>query len=379
MTTAERWERTARPLALIAALAAALAGCALLSGCGFPGAPLPPSLNLPDPVTDLAAVRTGNRVLLTWTMPKRDTDKVLLKKAIAVRVCRRQSAAELCMTAGSLTVAPVITGAFTDTLPPELAAGPPRTLTYFVELLNKRGRSAGLSNAATVLAGEAPAAVTGLSAEVRKDGVVLRWTPGPPEPFPTVVRLRRTLLTPPAAKPQNAPAEGLLAPPPEPVEQNLLVESGEVRGRALDANIHFGETYAYRVQRLARLTVDGKTLELDGPLSAPVRVEALDVFPPAVPTGLAAVATPAENGAPPSIDLSWQPGAEVDLAGYIVYRRVGAGQWQRISPPQPVVGSGFHDAGVQAGHTYEYTVSAIGQNGHESARSAPAQETVPEQ
>jgi len=377
MTTAEKWGRAARPLAFLGALGVS----ALLSGCGLPGAPQPPSLNLPDPVTDLAAARSGNRVSLTWTMPRRDTDKVLLEQNIAVRVCRRLSAAEPCATAGNLMLAPAASWTFSETLPPDLATGSPRALTYFVELANSRGRSAGLSNGATVVAGESPAAVTDLGAEVRKEGVVLRWTPGPPEPFDTVVRLRRTLLTTPAAKPQqasqNSAAEGILAPPPEPAEQNLLVESSAVHGRALDTNIHFGETYAYRAQRVARLTIDGKTLELDGPLSAPVRIEASDVFSPAVPTALAAVATPAENGAPPSIDLSWQPDTEPDLAGYVVYRREPAGEWLRISPAQPVVGPGFHDANVQPGHTYEYAVSASGQNGHESARSAPTQETVP--
>jgi fibronectin type 3 domain-containing protein len=43
-----------------------------------------------------------------------------------------------------------------------------------------------------------------------------------------------------------------------------------------------------------------------------------------------------------------------------------------------VVGPGYHDANVEPGHTYEYAVSAIDQDGHESVRSAGAQETVPE-
>jgi hypothetical protein len=165
------------------------------------------------------------------------------------------------------------------------------------------------------------------------------------------------------------------------VEQNLLVDAGARAGRALDKDIRFGEAYEYRAQRVARATVGGDTLELAGPLSAPIRVEALDVFPPAVPTGLAAVATAAgagaETSASQSIDLSWQPGTEADLAGYAVYRREGDGAWQRISPTTPVVGPAFQDTHVQPGHAYRYAVSAIDQGGHESARSAEAEETVP--
>ena len=50
-----------------------------LAGCGMPGAPQPPSLDLPQRVGDLSAVRTGNQVALKWSMPKRDTDKVQQK------------------------------------------------------------------------------------------------------------------------------------------------------------------------------------------------------------------------------------------------------------------------------------------------------------
>ncbi len=364
-----------------AALFAGLVAGFAVTGCGTPGAPQPPSLNLPDRVTDLAANRSGSQVSLTWTMPKKNTDKLLLKGIVTARVCRKEGAGA-CVEAGTeLSFPPGADAAFTDTLPAVLAAGAPRPLSYFVELRNRNGRSAGLSNAADVLAGESPAPITHLTAEVRKQGVVLRWA-SVTEQGPSVVRLRRRLLTPPAAKPH----EGLLAPEPEPVEQNLLVDSCTPEGRAgvcraLDKEIRSGQSYEYRAQRVARVTVDGKTLELAGELSAPVRVEAADIFPPAVPTNLAAVATAVESasGTAPqyAIDVSWQPVAEADLAGYAVYRREGDGGWQRISAAEPLVPPAFRDTQVLAGHTYRYAVGAIGQNGHESTRSEESEETVP--
>jgi len=359
-----------------AALPVALAAGLAFAGCGTPGAPLPPSLKLPAPVTDLSATRTGNQVSLTWTMPKKNTDKLLLKGNVSVRVCRKEGNG-VCEAAGaSPEFAPGSDAEFTETLPPSLASGEPRPLTYYVELKNRNGRSAGPSNRAVILAGQAPGPVAGLSAQARKEGVELHWTPGGAPTQPTAhiaVRLHRKLLTPPPAKPQQGP----FAPPPEPLEQRLLVDSGAQSGWALDKDIRFGQTYEYRAQRVARVTVDGETLELAGELSAPVRVEALDVFPPAVPTGLAAVATANEAGAETAIDLSWQPVADPTLAGYAVYRREGDADWQRISPPQPLVPPAFHDAQVQPGHTYRYSVIAIGQNGHSSARSAETEETVP--
>jgi len=347
----------------------ALALTTLLAGCGTPGAPQPPSLDLPDQVADLSAVRVGNQVSLSWTMPRKNTDKLLLKADVEVRVCRREGTGTCDAAGRPLLLAPGKAGEFAEPLPTALASGAPRVLSYLVELTNRKGRSAGMSNAAIVLAGEAPSPVMGLKAEVRKDGVVLRWNP---DDETAAVRLERKLLTPPATKPQP----GLMTPPPEPLEQNLLVDSAQ-EGRAIDKNARLAQTYEYRAQRVKSIVLDGKKLELTSELSPALRVETKDVFPPAVPTGLSAVATVAENGTDTAIDLSWQPDIEADLAGYVVYRREGSDAWQRISPTQSGIAPAFHDVQVQPGHTYRYAVSAVDKGGHESPHSVEAEETVP--
>ncbi len=345
--------------------------CAFLSGCGTPGAPQPPSLNLPAPVEDLSAIRTGDHVALAWTMPSRNTDKTVLKADVAVHICRREGSGA-CIRAGTdLSVAPGKPGNYTEALPGSLTSGEARPVSYVVELLNKKGRSAGLSNAATVLAGHAPRLVEGLKAEMHKQGVVLSWTA---DGETAAVRLERKLLTPPATKTKQGP----LAPAPEAISGTLLVEEGAAQGRAMDTTVRLGERYEYRAQRVSRVDVEGKTLELAGELSAPIDVEAKDVFPLEAPTGLAAVATAGENGGAPAIDLSWQADLDSGLTGYVVYRREDDGEWQRISPATPAIAPAFHDAGVEAGHTYRYAVSAVDKNGRESARSAETQETVPQ-
>lgn len=345
---------------------------AMLAGCGTPGAPQPPSLNLPARVTDLSADRAGNQVKLTWTMPRRTTDKIPLKNDLDVTVCRGEPD-QPCQTAGHVRFAPSADATFTDTLPAALANGPPRALSYFVEVKNSHGRSAGSSDTGDTIAGQAPPPVRGLVAEVRKQGVVLHWDAADPS---ADVRLQRTLLTPPAP----AKHQGILAEPAQPNQQNLLIDAAKAHGGiAIDTHIAFGNSYEYRAQRVARVVVNGLTLELDGPLSDPIHVDALDVFPPAIPTGLVAVATAPDpaTGSAPSIDLSWEPDTETDLAGYEVYRREDQTPWRRISGDQPVVGPAFHDPAVQPGRTYRYAVSAVDRAGHESGRSAEAQETVP--
>ena len=348
------------------ALGAALMAC--LIGCGTPGAPQPPSLRLPEPVHDLTAQRAGDKVTLTWTAPRRNTDNLLLKDPIEVRVCHSVETGA-CESAGTpVQMKPATAGAWTETLPAALTAGQPRVVRYFVELRNHHGRSAGESNAAVVLAGAAPAPLQGLTLEERRDAVALHWTATDDD---SAVRLQRTRLGAPAKK-----EKGLLAPEQKPAEIRLLVKDGSRAGGALDKSVVVGEVYEYRAQRVTQVDVDGKTLELAGEWSTPLRVQMSDIFPPATPTGLAAVGSQASNGET-SIDLSWQPNSEADVAGYIVYRSEGAAGWQRISPAEPVAGPAFHDTRVVAGHTYTYAVSAIDRSGHESARSVETQETAP--
>src|SRR5271165_5016044 len=63
---------------------------AALSGCGTPGAPQLPSLQLARPVDDLTATRKGNRVELDWTMPRKNTYRTLVKHMRSTRICRHE-------------------------------------------------------------------------------------------------------------------------------------------------------------------------------------------------------------------------------------------------------------------------------------------------
>jgi len=358
-----------------------------LTGCGTPGAPQPPSLRLPELVNDLTAQRNGNTVTLHWTMPKKTTDHLLIssqiKGPVTVRICRRESNFDPCQWAGETAFAAGVEAEFHETLPASLPTGEPRQLLYFVELKNrpgKSGRSAGLSNSAAVAAGLVPPPISGLTAEVRATGVVLHWSSTAP---PTAVRLHRRLLTP--QSPANRTGSTIMSAPPEPVLRDLFVDrpragqSPAISDLALDRSARFGKSYEYTAQRIRQITVDGKSLELASGLSSPITVDVIDNFPPAVPTGLAAVLVAEEK----TIDLSWQPDTEEDLAGYIVYRAPadpgteGSSGWTRISGPQPVASPAFRDTHIEAGHSYRYAISAIDLTGHESQRSAEARESVP--
>jgi hypothetical protein len=364
------------------------ASLALLIGCGSPGAPAPPSLELPIPVQDLSAVRTGNSVRLTWIMPSRTTDRLALKHPISAEVCRSLESGP-CTAIGTVSFNPGQPAEYTDHLPPDLVRGTPRLLAYGVDLRNHAQKSAGISKYAITAAGVSPAAITGLTYQVRRDGVLLSWHPvagGPTESqTSTVFRIGRERMTVgKAANPASTKiSPGKIPPANEPPDVTLAVRvpGGADPGHALDTNAQPNQKYRYTVDRVSTLTVAGHSIEVQGQPSDPVIVPTTDVFPPAVPHGLLAVADAAAG----AVDLSWRPDSEADLAGYYVYRRdVGTSlPAQRIpaaavsSSQLPIATPAFRDLEVERGHTYAYSISAIDQSGNESARSPEVVESLP--
>jgi hypothetical protein len=354
---------------LVASLALVLA--CTLTGCGSPAAPEPPSLNLPIPVTNLSAARIGNTVHLTWTMPKRTTDRVVLRHPVRAAVCRATGNAE-CTVVATLDLAPGAAGSYADTLPSDLAQNPDRLLRYEVFLRNHAGKSAGPSNAACSAAGRSPAAVTGLTTQMRPEGVLLGWTPISDPGRSVVIRIERMQLSLPAAtETRRSP----LAPAPPPAAQTLAVhtQDGVDPGHAIDTSALSNQQYRYTLERVMTLALGGQSVEIQGSPSEPIPVLTKDAFPPAVPQGLVAVADSAAG----AIDLSWMPDSEPDLAAYHIYRRDLQGDAPARQIASVGVETSFRDTGVEAGHTYAYSVSAVDQTGNESNRSPEVNETLP--
>jgi hypothetical protein len=346
----------------------ALWACTIL-GCGAPAAPEPPSLNLPIPIMNLTALRIGNSVRLAWTMPTRTTDKVPLRHPLTAQVCRAVQDG-LCTDIGSVPLAPGAAGAYTDELPADLAQGPDRLLRYEVAVRNHAGKSAGPSNAAYSAAGPSPPALTGLTWQMRPEGVQLNWQPIPEPGTSVLFRIERLQLTAPDHAPRSP-----LSPAEPAAAQTLVVHGldGGDPGHAIDASTVFNQRYRYVLERVATPVLSGKSIEVQGPPSEAIVASTLDTFPPAVPQGLVAVADAAAG----AIDLSWSPDSDSDLAAYRIYRRdTHAGlPAQRIASLK--VETSFRDTGVQPEHTYAYSVSAIDQSGNESKRSPDIEETLP--
>src|ERR1700692_1649542 len=63
--------------------------CLLLASCAQTGPPLPPSLELPKPPTDLRASRKGNHVTLSWSDTTLTTYPQSVRYLGPTLVCRR--------------------------------------------------------------------------------------------------------------------------------------------------------------------------------------------------------------------------------------------------------------------------------------------------
>jgi hypothetical protein len=371
-----------------------------LAGCGEPGSPQPPSLNLPVPVRNLTAQRTGDTIHLSWTTTDRTTDHTKPAGTITTRICRVQGSSSKGLpntTASSLAV-PIpgtnpgvpalcervaderyplgVTSTYDDILPVTMTSGDPSLLTYYVELINHAQKSAGGSNPAYSAEGADLPALTGLTASVRAEGVVLHWDAAGALACPHCkIRIERLLVSGAAARPAKSETRGknpLGATAPSPRETLELAEPRQAE--ALDRTAAFGQTYEYRARRFENVMLDGHALEILGEQSPAITLETRDIFPPAVPQDLAAAADSRSK----AIDLSWTADTEPDLAGYIVYRKPADSveQPQRVSGDTPLPTPTFQDTKVQAGLKYAYSVTAVDQSGNESGHSVEAQETL---
>jgi hypothetical protein len=391
-----------RPVRAAILVAAALGLSGFSVGCASPGPPRPPSLKLPKPVADLTAQRVGNQVILHWTSPSKTTDDLEIKGTIAARICREIGSSSLhlrsktpCAPVLQIPVQPGASTA-TDQLQPPFNSDPPALLTYFVEIDNVSGHSAGPSNQAFTATGRAPDPIVDLRATPVRSGAMLEWRqPSQAATAAETVELLRTQLhpatTPPSdsKKPPAAAPSSLSSPAPTIVRLRVAGESPQPPAHpdgTIDRTVRTDDTYTYTAERIRTVQLGVHTLQLRSPVSAAITFTMRDLFPPAIPTGLDAILgsaiTPGDPTPHPTIDLSWEPDTDTDLAGYILYRQplTTAGEaavsFIRLNPA-PLPGPSFRDLTAVPGQPYAYRVTAIDQSGNESSPSRSIQETIP--
>jgi hypothetical protein len=307
--------------------AAALLCIFWLAGCAYIGPPKPPALDIPTTITDLRAAEYGDQILIQFTIGTLTTDGLALKsvKAVEVRVAGGDSPQTLPVPAKG-------PGPVDHEFPAKDWVGKQVTLT--VRATGPKGKASEWSNPVTLAVGVPLAAPASLQAVSDPQGVRLTWS-GPAGGHYRIFRGAGD------AMPQR------------------LAESD--KPEYVDTAVDFGSPYRYFVQALV-----GEMRQSQ--ISAIVGVTPADTFPPAVPSGVTAVAGVS------SIELAWQPNTEDDLAGYQVYRSVAGGAAERIAGP--VDAPNFSDRTVEIGKRYSYTITAVDRTGNESAHSAAVEITA---
>ena len=314
----------------------------LLSFCGSVGEPLPPLLNIPESSQDLAARQTELGIILQWTWPETTTEGMPFTDLARFAIHFMQATAPRRATPDDFAIQSkwlheVDVADLDDlgpgdpvqvTLDPQPFLG--ETLVLGVRAESRRGRSAGFSNLLViqVLAPPAPPAPPQLT--VTADAIELKW---PAIPDARSYRIQRRAQDEPEFQPLAITAETTFR----------------------DPKFTWDETYVYRVQSLT----GSPDYEVAGGTSPPAQIAALDAFPPAAPNDLRVVA------GLDSIELSWEPGPESDLAGYRL-RRTTDNAKPAVLTPDLIPTINFTDRQVQRGVTYRYDLTALDQNNNES-------------
>ena len=306
----------------------ALAWMALLAGCGYPGEPKPPTLEIPTRVTDLRAAEYGGNILVEFTLPALTTEGLALTKVRSV---------ELRVSAGAASQNVNLKAAASPgPIHDQIGAGEwiGKDVVLTVRATGPKGKTSEWSNAVPLSVGVPLSVPANLVAENVAEGVRLRWQGTGPR-----YRVFRSVT-------DQTP--------------DRLAESDQ--HEYVDKTTNYGYMYKYFVQAI---TADDLR---QSEISEVVAIMPRDEFPPGVPAGLSAVAGVS------AIELAWQRNIEDDFRGYNVYRSTEGAAFAKVAAL--IDAPAYSDRQVEAGKRYRYTVSSVDQAGNESVRTEAVEVTA---
>ena len=315
---------------------------AAATGCGYIGPPLPPALNIPERVTATAASQHADQLVVGFIITGKTTDGLVLRRLRAIDLRMGPPAASMAKWEQSARAIPVEPASIDGhELKVPIAGWENQDVVVAVRAVGPTGRAGAWSEPLTVHVVPVPP-VPAVSASAGPDGITLSW-PRESAPTGTTWRVFRQ----------------------KKGEEQAAAVADATEPRWVDPITEENAEFTYRVQALLPA---GKTVA-EGEKSRAVSVTYKDVFPPAVPSALTAIAGVG------SIELTWEPNHEPDLRGYQVYRAEASGALARLGA---VTGEVIYsDKTVGHANRYRYAVSAIDKLGNESKLSATVEVTAP--
>ena len=324
-----------------AALAVLFVG---LAGCGYVGPVLPPSPDIPNPVSDLQVVEKGDRLHVTFSVPPRTTDTVLIKRYEVIDVAVGAAETPFDFEKWSASAQHF------DVTPPSSGFDPdaPRALPVSKEL------------PAAEFEGKHVAIAVRTS--IKTENHFSQWSNR------AVLDVMKPL-EPPTAKIEATKNGYLLTWPAERRGIHYLIFRRGPNDKApaqigtadeplyMDSSSQWDTPYTYTVSAQTEKGV------VQSEPSKAMAVNHPDTFPPEVPASVTALA------GPESIEVSWSRSPDADLKGYFVYRSTDGAEFARAGDLLNV--PNFSDHHVEHGKSYRYAISAVDQKGNESAQSTP--------
>lgn len=311
---------------------------AWLAGCGYVGDPLPPALNIPVPPSSLRVQQKADKLVVEFEVSGLTTEQTLLRRLgkLDVRIgpgetqpadlSRWEAQAQPVETQWTGTPGKVYL---------EIPAGRwvNQRIVVGARVASPQGRWSEWVTTGPLVVVPPLERPQQLTATVVAGGIQLTWACAASSPVGYRV-FRRQL------------------PGDKWLQQVTTNECGW-----LDAEVEHGVSYAYRIQAVS--TVPGSAAESEP--SVEIETTMIDRFPPATPTGVRAVATPA------AVELSWDANFEKDLACYRVYRSEDGRDWK---PVAECIGTpAYQDRQIETQREYLYAITAVDLRGNESARS----------
>jgi hypothetical protein len=230
-------------------------------------------------------------------------------------------------------------------LPPPEVPEEEREIEFFgVLTVSSRGLGSELSNLVKILPRTPPAPPSQIETQPGADGVNVVWRADEP---PVGFRVYR----------RDAASRVYGEPIAQP--------AADARSH-LDKTTSFDSRYVYSVTTVAQ-----ETPLVESALTAEREVQYEDRYPPEPPRGLIALAEPGRAR------LLWEPSADKDLAGYLVYRRSADGTGFDRLTTEPGLELEYLDSAVNSGRGYSYYVSAVDLSGNESEASESVDVEVP--
>lgn len=317
----------------------ALAAC----GCGYVGAPLPPTLHIPERVTILNAHQRAGQIVIGFVVTGKSTDELVLKQLREIDLRYGPPDPSIDKWAAGAKRIPVEIHAETGyELRTPVAGLENRNLAFALRVVGPTGRIGAWSEPLTLHVVPVPP-VPVVQLIPGPAGITLRW-PAAAAPPATKWRVFR----------QKQGEEKLqavaLSTAPEWLDTDATGEDVQ---------------YSYQVQAVVPA---GKGFA-EGDLSKLASLTYKDVFPPEPPAGLSAIA------GLHSIELAWEPCREPDLKAYQVWRAEGSGPLVKLADVAAEVT--YSDHQIVSGTRYRYAVSASDTKGNTSKPGAPIEFVAP--